>query len=237
MEWRDIKGYEGHYQVSDTGLVRSVDRIVVYKDGRKRIFNGKIIRLKYDHNGYPRVCLSKNNKGIEYYTHRLVAEAFIPNPLKLPQVNHKDEKPSNSNVDNLEWCDGKYNVRYSVAVKVSQYDLEGNLIKIWDCMQDIQNELGIPTSNIVMCCKKKQKSAKGYCWNYTSDGQFSNKTQLTQEERDKRNADNRKRYYEDHEATKEYKRKWYLSHLEKVREYHRRYYKSHYSKESVRTSK
>ena len=227
MEWRDIKGYEGYYQVSDTGLVRSLDRIITRSDGRKHLLRGKVKKERKDKHGYPRVVLNVSNKPVDFYIHRLVAETFIPNPNNLPQVNHKDENPSNNCLSNLEWCDGKYNVRYSVAVKVKQYDLDGNLIKVWDCIQDISSELGIPTSNIVLCCKKKQKSAGGFCWNYASDDVFSNEVCLTEEERNRRNKDNHDRYYKDHAATLEYKRQWYIKNCDKIQSYSKKWYQKH----------
>lgn len=230
MEWRGIKDYEGYYQVSDTGLVRSLDRNIIYSDGRKYIKKGKILRLKKDRNGYPRVELYRNNKCRGFYVHRLVAEAFIPNPTNLPQVNHKDENILNNNVNNLEWCDGKYNVRYSIAVKVSQFDKSGNYIKTWNCIQDVTQELGISSSHIVMCCKKRMKSAGGFCWNYASDDSFSNDVHLSEEQRRKRDEYNHHRYYQDHNATLTYKREWYKKNAEKMREYGRAWYQKHRDK-------
>lgn len=102
--WKDILGYEGKYQVSNLGDVRSLN----YNH------TGEIKLLKQGTNkkGYKLVNLSKNGKGKHYLVHRLVAMTFIPNPDDLPQINHKDENPSNNNVKNLEWCDAKYNINY-----------------------------------------------------------------------------------------------------------------------------
>lgn len=223
MEWREVKEYEGYYQVSDTGLIRSVDRHIVFSDGRERDYKGINLHIKNDKSGYPIVKLNRHGKNTRYFVHRLVAIAFLPNPLNLPQINHKDENHANNKVDNLEWCDGKYNVRYSLAVKVKQYDKNGNYLRTWDCMQDIQQELGIATPNIIQCCKRKAKTAGGFCWNYESDGCFSNELILSDEEKEKRNHSNRKTYYKDHKATLAYKREWYKRNREKCKEYAKRY--------------
>ena len=107
-EWRPVVGYEGLYEVSNTGQVRSLDRY----DSMNRFLRGRILRLFTDGLGYLRAQLYSNSKRKSFLVHRLVAQAFILNPDNLPQVNHRDESPSNDNVDNLEWCDGKYNVNY-----------------------------------------------------------------------------------------------------------------------------
>ena len=97
--WADIVGYEGLYMVSSLGNIKSLKKGLI----RKQSDNG---------NGYKCISLYKNNKSKTFYVHRLVAQAFIPNPNNLPQVNHKDENPSNNCVNNLEWCDSKYNSNY-----------------------------------------------------------------------------------------------------------------------------
>lgn len=103
LMWKDIQGYEGLYQVSDTGQVRSFKR-----SGS----SGRILRA-YKIRGYYRVWLSKKNMIRQYPVHRLVAKAFIPNPDVLPQVNHKDGNKLNNQVTNLEWCDNQHNLRHA----------------------------------------------------------------------------------------------------------------------------
>lgn len=111
-EWRPVIGYEGLYEVSSYGRVRSLDKY----DSMNRFLRGRILRLFTDGLGYLRAQLYSNSKRKSFLVHRLVAQAFIPNPDNLPQVNHRDENPSNDNVDNLEWCDGKYNVNYGTRI-------------------------------------------------------------------------------------------------------------------------
>ena len=101
-EWRAVPGYEGLYEVSNIGNVRNVRR-------------NTLLRLTKTNNGYIRVGLCKNGIKTGFQVHRLVAQAFIPNPNNLPQVNHLDENKTNNNVDNLEWCTAKYNLSYGTA--------------------------------------------------------------------------------------------------------------------------
>ena len=98
-EWRAVPGYEGLYEVSNMGNVRNVRR-------------NTLLRLPKTNNGYIRISLCKNGIKTGLTVHRLVAETFIPNPDNLPEVNHKDEDKTNNRVENLEWCDHKYNMNY-----------------------------------------------------------------------------------------------------------------------------
>lgn len=102
--WKDIEGYEGKYQVSNFGQVKSM------------IGQEKVLHPKKHRNGHLQIGLHKDKKRKTMYIHRLVAQAFIPNPDNLPCVNHKDENPNNNNVDNLEWCTQKYNCNYGTRV-------------------------------------------------------------------------------------------------------------------------
>lgn len=98
--WRAIRGYEGEYEVSDHGRVRSI------KSG------GIILKPEIKRNGYITVCLWQKNAKKNRLVHRLVAEAFLPNLTTFDEVNHKDENKTNNRIDNLEWCSRKYNMRY-----------------------------------------------------------------------------------------------------------------------------
>ena len=114
-EWRTIEGYEGLYEVSSYGQVRSFDRYVKYSDGRIHLHKGKVLSPIKDKDGYLQVVLNCNGKRKRIKVHRLVAQAFILNIDNLPQVNHKDEDKTNNRVDNLEWCTAKYNVNFGTA--------------------------------------------------------------------------------------------------------------------------
>lgn len=115
--WKPIVGYEGHYEVSNLGNVRSLDKSVCSKNGSKAIKKGKIRSLKITKYGYKEVNLSKGNEVKSKRVNRLVAEAFLPNPNNLPCVNHKNEDKLDNRVENLEWCDVQYNTRYGNGIR------------------------------------------------------------------------------------------------------------------------
>lgn len=106
--WKDIKNYEGLYQVSNLGRIKSLDRLDIY--GRR--VHGRILKPGKDHQGYLGIGLCKEGIRKSKRIHRLVAETFIPNPNKYLEVNHKDEDKENNAINNLEWCDRKYNGNY-----------------------------------------------------------------------------------------------------------------------------
>ena len=112
--WKDIEGYVGLYQVSNLGRVRSLDRTIVYKEGKKHFYKGQILKQCRNKKGYLRVPLSTNDMRKTVIVHRLVATAFIPNPLSLPQVNHKDGNKANNSALNLEWVTGSENTQHAV---------------------------------------------------------------------------------------------------------------------------
>lgn len=158
--WKDIKGYEGLYQVSNLGRVKSLAR---HKTSRYN--NEEIIMTNSLAKNYYQVALCKNGKVSRKRVNRLVAQAFIPNPNNLPYVNHKDENKLNNCVDNLEWCTPKYNSRYS-SPKINQYDENYNLLKTWNSCIEIQETLNIDKGNIFKVCQGKRKTAGGYIWKY-----------------------------------------------------------------------
>ena len=164
--WKDIKGYEGLYQISDQGNVFSVR-------------SNKILKLGLKSGGYKKVNLSKNGLTKTYTIHRLVAEAFIPNPNNLPCINHKDERLSNNCVDNLEWCTVSYNINYGTrnnrvskkltngerSISIKQLSLDGIIIAIWPNAYEAKRN-GYSQSAINECCQGKRKTHKGYKWEY-----------------------------------------------------------------------
>ena len=179
-EWRDITGYDGLYQVSNTGKVRSY----VKSDIPHTLKPGK------DGNGYPFVGLHKNKKTKNFHIHRLVALAFIDNPCNLPEVNHKDENKNNNCVENLEWCTHRYNMTYGTIMQRSQAHRDPKAIaNSWDRSKQykpvvqLKNGVVIQTfksisdakrmlnmrgngENIIRACKGKQKTCMGYEWRY-----------------------------------------------------------------------
>lgn len=169
--WKDINGYEGLYQISDYGRVKSLEK-QYHNIGRNLATvtrKPRILRSSCGTKGYIVTCLTKDNKKHTVKNHRLVAQAFILNPENLPEVNHKDENKQYIHVNNLEWCDTKYNIRYSLAKKIIQYEKDGlTIIKIWDSISDIMSTLGFSGSLISRCCKQ-HKIGYGYMWQYESE--------------------------------------------------------------------
>lgn len=174
--WKPIKGYEGWYEVSNLGRVRSLDRIVTYSDGKNYSLKGKMLKMHYCGSGYLQFILHKNGKTEHKYPHRLVAETFLPNPNNLPEVNHKDENKTNNCVDNLEWCDSKYNKNYGTAIQrmaekksktVLKIDINTNeVIEEYPSAMEAARKLNIYQGNISDCCRGKYKTAYGYKWKY-----------------------------------------------------------------------
>lgn len=164
--WKDIKGYEGLYQVSNYGNVKSLN----YKGHKSEHLLSKLP------GEYKRVTLYKNKCKKTITIHRLVAQAFIPNPNNYPQVNHKDENKYNNCVNNLEWCTHKQNMNYGTKqdresqiktkYHVLQYDLQGNLIKKWFNLREIILNTNYKKITIMYCCRGKLKTAYGYVWKY-----------------------------------------------------------------------
>lgn len=168
--WKDIKNYEGLYQVSNLGRVKSLNRIE--KSGNKFRKRAEKILTQNITQGYKYVNICKNNKIKTYRIHRLVAETFLPNPEKLPQVNHIDGNKLNNDVNNLEWCSCKHNIQeayrlgLSKTTKVKQYTLSGTLIKSWNSIAEAGKKLNLDTSAISKCCRGKRKKVGNYMWKY-----------------------------------------------------------------------
>ncbi len=169
--WKNIKGYEELYQVSDLGRIKSLEKQIVRNNGRKQTFKEKILKAGLSRNGYLTVMLFKNKKGKTYTVHSLVAKNFIANDNNYKCINHKDENKLNNCVDNLEWCTYKYNNTYNDKMafkrkKILQYSKDNEFIKEWDGIVRIQEELNINRNNISSVCKGKRKTAGGYIWKY-----------------------------------------------------------------------
>lgn len=176
-EWRYIEGYNGKYQVSNMGRVKSLRD----NNGKPR---EKILRQGKMKNGYLYVVLCKNGKVKNLQVHRLVAIAFIPNTNNYPTVNHNNEIKTDNRVSNLCWMDYSQQQRYGtcqqrrvekltngvLSKKVYQYSKDGNLIKIWESTNECKRN-GFCKSHISDCCNGKLKSHKGYIWSYTEINQ------------------------------------------------------------------
>ena len=171
--WRPVKGYEGVYEVSNLGRVRRFWPV----SGHYRMLR-PFLRWKSPRD-YVAVNLSKGNQMRTHSVHRLVAEAFIPNPTGLPQVNHKDEDKTNNCAENLEWCDGSYNVNYGTGIErrsgarrnnpeasypVGQYGKNGELIATYPSLSEAERITGIRKCAIRFCAlglRRKRKRADG----------------------------------------------------------------------------
>ena len=182
--WKPIYKYENSYEVSNYGNIRSLDRYRELKLPNTTVAKIKGKPLKLNIRGlYFSIQLYKDGKYLQRPVHQFVAYAFIPNPLNKPQVNHKDGNKLNNNVCNLEWCTASENrqhaydtglqtKRYGIyndkSKKVNQYDLNGNFIKTWESIMDIERELKISNSRVSGCCvnPKRNKTANGYIWKF-----------------------------------------------------------------------
>lgn len=175
--WKDIPGYEGIYKISNLGKIKAL-RIWT---GRMYIKREVLLKPTIARNGYYRITLS-NNKKVKYVNmHRLIAETFIPNPNNYSYINHIDGNKQNNNINNLEWCTQSHNIKEAVRIglrktktrgespnsrKVNQYDLSGNLIKEWNSMVEINEELGFDYTCISRCCSGIYKKSYGFIWKY-----------------------------------------------------------------------
>lgn len=164
--WKPIKDYEGLYQVSNLGNVRSLDRKIKNRNLKEKI--KKFDETKF---GYLRVELNNNGKKKKYLVHRLVAQTFLDNPNNYPCINHKDENKNNNIVSNLEWCDYLYNNLYNNKhkknwVKVKQLDKNNNIINIFESITEASKKTNIIQCEISNCLHNRQKTAGGYYWQY-----------------------------------------------------------------------
>ena len=154
--WRDIEGYEGYYQISNMGRVKSLERTVRCNRGYRTIPE-KILEGVDNGKGYLKVNLCKEGKVMQPLVHVLVATAFLENPQNLPEVNHKDENKYNNCMDNLEWCTSQYNVEYSKAKAVIGINKVSGLIMEFPSTMEAERQTGINHSNICACLKGKYK--------------------------------------------------------------------------------
>lgn len=184
--WLPIKDYEGCYEISNYGRVKSLPRKVGHSRNPNFFTNktGKIMDLSFNR-GYTFVRLYKNGKCGTFRVHRLVAIHFMDNPLNYEVVNHLDSNRSNNFYKNLEWCTTSMNMQHAYdfgskvapntgkfgkdnwnSKKVIQKDLNGNFVRLWDCLSQITRELGYARQDIGKCCAGKRNTAYGFIWEF-----------------------------------------------------------------------
>lgn len=178
-QWMPVKGYEGLFEVSNHARIRSLKN-TRHNDRKEPKIKNQFIGSW----GYYVVTLCKDGKSTPCLVHRLIAEAFIPNPDNLQFINHKDEDKTNNNIDNLEWCSQEYNNKYGTARErgvqtkrnnhtdgskmLYQCDRLGNLIKAYDSIKSASIATGIHVSTLSNCANGKPhyKTAHGYIWRF-----------------------------------------------------------------------
>ena len=186
--WKFINGYENIFMISNFGRVKSLDRYIECKNGKMFHVKEKILKPTKDKDGYRTINLYYKQTIKACKIHRLVAEHFIPNPNNLPEVNHKDEDKSNNYVDNLEWCDRKYNVNYyiknnqekfynqihnarkniSLNKKVEVYKY-GEYVKTFNSVKECSEELNVDRHRIADSALRGVKNRQGYIFKYIDE--------------------------------------------------------------------
>ena len=170
--WKDIKGFEGLYQVSNLGRIKSFRKSTKY-----HCADEYIIKPSLSNNGYYQVTFyNEDHKRKKFLVHRLVALAFIPNPNNFPQINHKDENRLNNSADNLEWCTALYNNHYGTALirqidaksnPIEQYTLGGRIIATYRSAKIAGDLFGFNHHHIQTCCNTGN-IGYGYYWKYSN---------------------------------------------------------------------
>lgn len=162
--WKPCPEFEKKYLISSHGRILGIG---TYNTCKK----GELIRQhkKHGRNWYMQVRLYDNGRARTFETHVLVARAFIPNPDNLPMINHKDEDKTNNHVENLEWCDCSYNIRYSHAIPIDVYSKEGVFIETFEAISIAAERYNISTTEISRCCKSKCGTSKGFQFRYKGE--------------------------------------------------------------------
>lgn len=181
-QWKDIAGYEGLYQVSSFGRVRSLDKYIDHPKGGKAFCKGRILTGSINKQGYKRITLTKDKISINYLIHRLVAIAFIDNPYNYQCVNHIwENQKANNNIHNLEWCTVAYNNSYGTKLQrysdkkayvIQQIDIHtGTVIAEYKGVRAAAKAVNGDATNIAKACRVKSynRNVKGYYWNYKDE--------------------------------------------------------------------
>lgn len=176
--WRAVPDFEGKYEVSNLGRIRSLDRIVTMKNGAKRFHEGKLLTPKKQKNGYLFYQLFDGNGKFKHWMlHRLVATVFIDNPQGYKEVNHKDGDKTNNKYTNLEWCTRQYNCIHAIENGLKDmskvYSMhpvvqikDGEIINEYPSIVEAANSVGVTPSAISRCLRGKSKKSMGYQWRY-----------------------------------------------------------------------
>ena len=179
--WKDIdwiEGFEGLYQVSNLGRVKSLDRIITFKDGRIRKFKGKILKQNHDKDGYLMVSLVKNGNYKYVKVHRLVGQAFIKNIYNKPYIDHIDTDKTNNVFYNLRWVTQKENVNNPITKQHAKNSRPKEKIKLrkkifcnelnmeFDSLQEAVETLDLNYGHLSECLSGKRKKHKGYTWKF-----------------------------------------------------------------------
>ena len=187
--WKGVPGYE-NYEVSNMGRVRSLDHYTLKSgDCRSTLIKGRILSQTVGKTGYYTVLMypanstKKDRKLVK--VHRMIALAFLDNPHNLPQINHKDEDKTNNRLENLEYCDGRYNINYGTAIerakstffksytekvrRIIQYKQDGSVVQVFKNMFEATSKTGYTSNSISLCCNGYCKTCHGYVFKYEGD--------------------------------------------------------------------
>lgn len=173
--WRDIPGFEGYYQASSEGSIRSVDRIINKSNGVQNKKTGKVLKQDLHKSNRFTVVLSKQSNTKTYFVHRLVYLAFYGDIPCGKVVNHKDENPQNNKLENLNLLSQKENLNWGTRNQklsenrkktVYQYTLDGELVNCYESTISVSDKTGYSQGNISNCCNGKAKTAYGYVWKF-----------------------------------------------------------------------
>ena len=173
--WKNIKGYEGLYQVSSEGRVKSLERIIIKKDGRKFTVKERILKPAMNRYGYLIVALHAGDKQKTLTVHRLVCTAFHENLENKLCVNHINENKTDNRASNLEWCTHKENNTHGTRIArvakacskpVGQYTLDSELVKVWASPCEAGKQGGFDSATISNVANGKRKTHKGFIWRY-----------------------------------------------------------------------
>lgn len=167
--WKDIKGYEGLYQCSSWGNIRSLDRYIPWRNGYKQFRKGQIIKPKQNKNGYLQFALNKNGQRKMVYVHIIIAKTFLDPNIISETVNHKDGNKLNNRIDNLEWCSYSENNKHAYAdlkrVKVTIggrkriiyfTDIVTNKIIIYHSINEASKNIGLSHTQILRYINNKK---------------------------------------------------------------------------------